>query len=76
MGRTNNKTVEINPNACLLKSTTELVSYQKTPKQIKQILYERNSQRTPAHHGMRLGLALMTSSAIVQINIHDSTILV
>ena len=48
----------------------------KKKKQIEQILYEHNSQRTPAHHGMRLGLALMTSSAIVQINIHDSTILI
>lgn len=46
-----------------------------TKRQIKQILYEHTSQQTQTHHSMRLGLALMTSSAIVQINIHDSTIL-
>lgn len=46
-----------------------------TKTQIKQMLYERKSWQVWTHQSIRLGFVLMTSSAKVQINIHDTIIL-
>lgn len=72
-GRTSNKTDEINPNACLLKSTTQLVFQQKD--KLNKYCMNTTANRRKTHHGMRSGFASMTSSAKEQINIRDSTIL-
>jgi len=64
----------MNPNACLLKSTTEQYSKKITQKNKSKYSTNITANIHQTRHSMWHGLALMTSSAIVQMNIHDSTI--